>query len=88
MKPKKPGCGEAGAEPRVMARVAIPGSSPGPIRLQPQSRNKVLRGTVTAQTQLGLGLKVNWKGDCNLFAAPRQDLTKWGEAGPWASCRG
>lgn len=62
MKPKKPEFGEAGVEPRFMARMAIPGSSPGPTRLHPQSRNKVLRGTITARTQLSLGLKVNVEG--------------------------
>lgn len=34
MKPKKAGCGEAGAEPRLMAPVALPGSCLGPAQLQ------------------------------------------------------
>ena len=87
MKPKKPGCGEAGAEPRFMARVALPGSCPGPTQLHPQSRNKALTGTIIVQILLSLDLKVNMGGSWRGSVLNSKKIMKRGEAGPRASCR-
>lgn len=59
-----------------------------PARLHPQSRDKALTAAITAQTMLSLGLKVTMGGGWGSSVLNSKRVTKRGEAGPQASCRG